>query len=87
MDPYPREPEAVTLDIDDSCDFVHGHQQLSLYNAKIGPALLSAHPRLQYRAQPPGHTGDASGQDAIGRRGASPRPAPRPPYPRPLQSP
>ncbi len=33
MDSYPREPEAVTLDIDDTCDVVHGHQQLSLFNA------------------------------------------------------
>ncbi len=33
MDSYPREPEAVTLDIDDTCDTVHGHQQLSLFNA------------------------------------------------------
>ncbi|WP_271566569.1 IS1380 family transposase [Bradyrhizobium sp. CCBAU 11386] len=33
MDSYPREPASVTLDIDDSCDVVHGHQQLSLFNA------------------------------------------------------
>ncbi len=33
MGSYPREPEAVTLDIDDTCDVVHGHQQLSLFNA------------------------------------------------------
>ena len=33
MDSYAREPEAVTLDIDDTCDVVHGHQQLSLFNA------------------------------------------------------
>ena len=32
MDSYPREPDAVTLDIDDTCDIVHGHQQLSLFN-------------------------------------------------------
>ena len=30
---YPREPASVTLDIDDTCDVVHGHQQLSLFNA------------------------------------------------------
>ena len=29
----PGEPAAVTLDIDDTCDVVHGHQQLSLFNA------------------------------------------------------
>ncbi len=33
MDSYPREPESVTLDIDDTCDVVHGYQQLSLFNA------------------------------------------------------
>ena len=30
---YPAPPLAVTLDIDDTCDVVHGHQQLSLFNA------------------------------------------------------
>ena len=30
---YPRPPVAVTLDIDDTVDIVHGHQQLSLFNA------------------------------------------------------
>jgi len=30
---YPVPPAAVTLDIDDTCDIVHGHQQLSLFNA------------------------------------------------------
>jgi Transposase DDE domain group 1 len=30
---YAAPPEAVTLDIDDTVDVVHGHQQLSLFNA------------------------------------------------------
>jgi len=30
---YASPPEAVTLDIDDTLDVVHGHQQLSLFNA------------------------------------------------------
>ena len=30
---YERPPTAVTLDIDDTVDVVHGHQQLSLFNA------------------------------------------------------
>ena len=30
---YPRPPKAVTLDIDDTVDVVHGHQQLALFNA------------------------------------------------------
>ena len=30
---YPRPPAKVTLDIDDTVDVVHGHQQLSFFNA------------------------------------------------------
>lgn len=30
---YARPPSRVILDIDDTCDVVHGHQQLSLFNA------------------------------------------------------
>ena len=30
---FPSPPAAITLDIDDTCDAVHGHQQLSLFNA------------------------------------------------------
>ena len=30
---YDKPPEAVTLDIDDTIDVVHGHQQLSMFNA------------------------------------------------------
>lgn len=30
---YDRPPASVTLDIDDTVDVVHGHQQLSLFNA------------------------------------------------------
>lgn len=33
MASYKREPASVILDIDDTCDVVHGHQQLSLFNA------------------------------------------------------
>jgi hypothetical protein len=33
MDSYARAPGAVTLDIDDTVDVVHGRQQLSLFNA------------------------------------------------------
>jgi hypothetical protein len=33
MDSYEKEPSSVTLDIDDTCDVAHGHQQLSLFNA------------------------------------------------------
>jgi hypothetical protein len=30
---YPRPPKAIPLDFDDTADTVHGHQQLSLFNA------------------------------------------------------
>jgi hypothetical protein len=30
---YARAPKAITLDIDDTADIVHGHQQLSFFNA------------------------------------------------------
>jgi len=33
MDSYAIPPDGVVLDIDDTCDVVHGHQQLSLFNA------------------------------------------------------
>lgn len=33
---YPRPPAAVTLDIDDTVDVAHGHQQLSLFNSHYG---------------------------------------------------
>jgi hypothetical protein len=30
---YEKPPSSITLDIDDTCDVAHGHQQLSLFNA------------------------------------------------------
>jgi hypothetical protein len=33
---YPAPPRAVTLDIDDTVDVVHGHQQLALFNGHYG---------------------------------------------------
>lgn len=33
MASYAHEPASIILDIDDTCDVVHGHQQLSLFNA------------------------------------------------------
>jgi len=33
MASYEKPPSSVTLDIDDTCDIAHGHQQLSLFNA------------------------------------------------------
>lgn len=36
MASYRTPPKSVTLDIDDTCDVVHSHQQLSLFNAHYG---------------------------------------------------
>lgn len=33
---YPKPPAEVTLDIDDTCDVVHGYQQLSFWNGHYG---------------------------------------------------
>jgi hypothetical protein len=43
---HPRPPRAVTLDIDDTVDVVHGHQQLALFNAH------AACPRAGLRPEP-----------------------------------
>jgi hypothetical protein len=42
-DSYQTSPEAVTLDIDDTVDVVHGHQQLWFFNAHYEtPTMMSA---------------------------------------------
>ena len=41
-DSYVNEPEAVTLDIDDTLDVVHGAQQLSLFYARTSALGLTA---------------------------------------------
>src|SRR4051812_41794248 len=43
---YPKPPRSVLLDIDDTVDVVHGHQQLAQWNAHYR-ALLSADPYLR----------------------------------------
>src|SRR5205814_898868 len=43
-DSYRRAPSSITLDIDDTFDAVHGHQQLSLFNAHYDErCFLSIH--------------------------------------------
>ena len=37
---YPAPPAAITLDIDDTCDVVHGYQQLSFWNGHHGERYL-----------------------------------------------
>jgi hypothetical protein len=38
---YRRPPKAITLDIDDTADTVHGHQQMSLFNAHYDERCFS----------------------------------------------
>ena len=65
---YTKPPAAATLDIDDTVDVVHGHQQLSLFNAHYGD-------------EPAGRRAAASRQDTLGHRDPrSPAPS-RPPHP------
>jgi len=50
---YQKEPDAVVLDIDDSCDVVHGCQQLSLFNAHYDErCFLPIHVYDTERARP-----------------------------------
>ena len=81
---FPAPPAAITLDIDDTCDAVHGHQQLSLFNAHYDTrCFLPAHVYHVESGKPvavllrPGKT-------PFGARGPHPRQAPGPPHPPPL---
>src|SRR3954447_21835413 len=65
---YCRPPAAVTLDIDDTVDVVHGHQQLSLFNAHYDERCFLPDPCLRHRGLPPGSDAAATRQDSIGRR-------------------
>ena len=60
----------MTLDIDDTCDALHGHQQLSLFHAHYHvesgkPVAVLLHP----------------GKTLSGARGPHPHQASSPPYP------
>ena len=53
MASYDSEPESVILDIDDTCDVAHGHQQLSLFNAHYDErCFLPIHVYDTERARP-----------------------------------
>src|SRR5436305_11588939 len=74
---YPKPPEAVTLDIDDTCDVVHGHHQLSLFNAHYDErCFLPIHVYDTEKSRPV-----AAWQDAGRRRGACPSAPPDTAYP------
>ncbi|MET4348802.1 hypothetical protein ABIC07_008328 [Bradyrhizobium sp. RT9a] len=72
MDSYPREPASVTLDTDDTCDVVHGHQQLSLFNAHYDErCFLPIHVYDTEKSRPVAVV-LRPGQDAGRHRGACP---------------
>ena len=59
---YVRPPAAITLDIDDTVDVVHGHQQLALFNAIMMNAAscrsmsMTPPPRVRVAVLRPGKT-------------------------------
>jgi hypothetical protein len=52
MDSHQHAPSAVTLDIDDTVDVVHGRQQLSLFNAYYEHCFLPIHVYDPARSRP-----------------------------------
>ena len=69
---YRRPPKAITLDIDDTADVVHGHQQLSLFNAHYDERCFSADPCLRRRHRPLRAHHPASRQNPRRQGGARP---------------
>ena len=79
MESYATVPDGVVLDIDDTCDVVHGHQQLSLFNAHYDQRGFFP---IHVYDSAPGRRRAAAGQDAVWHRGAGASA----PHPRPLAS-
>ena len=78
---FPIPPAAVTLDIYDTCDAVHGHQRVSLFHAHCEMGWLPAGARPPYREREAGGGSPAARQGALGGRGPHPAEAPDPPHP------
>ena len=78
MASYEREPVSVILDIDDTCDVVHGHQQLSLFNAHYDERCFLPIHVYDTERQPSCGGRAAAWQDAVRRRGSRPSAPPRP---------
>ena len=70
---FPVPPAAITLDIDDTCDPVHGRQQLSLFNAHYdrGRDAGCPAPPAQIRTCPLRHPAPPSGCAMAGADGKS----------------
>lgn len=58
---YPAPPRAVTLDIDDTPDVVHGHQQLALFNGLMWNTARKRKSRICEGLRDPERTGTLSG--------------------------
>jgi DDE family transposase len=52
MASYAKPPSSVTLDIDDTCDVAHGHQQLSLFNAHYDERCFLPRPPSHEETKP-----------------------------------
>jgi len=84
MASYATPPARVILDIDDTCDVVHGHQQLSLFNAHFDEGcFLPIHVYDTATSRPVAVILRRNRQDALRRRGSRSSPAGAP-HPRPL---
>src|SRR3954471_23442673 len=78
MASYAAPPASVPLDIDDTCDEVHGRQQLSLFNAYYDAyCFLPIHVYDTTTGRPVAQ----ARQDALRQGGALPYPPPCPAYP------
>ena len=85
MASYEREPVSVILDIDDTCDVVHGHQQLSLFNAHYDERCFLPIHVYDTEQQPSCGARVAAWQDAVRRRGSRPSAPPRPAHSKALE--
>jgi Transposase DDE domain group 1 len=81
---YATPPQAVTLDIDDTCDVAHGHQQLSLFNAHYDDRCFLPIHVYDAATGPPCRGHSAARQDTVRQGSARPSAPDHPPHPRAL---
>jgi Transposase DDE domain group 1 len=81
---YATPPQAVTLDIDDTCDVAHGHQQLSLFNAHYDDRCFLPIHVYDTATGPPCRGHSAARQDTVRQGSARPSAPDHPPHPRAL---
>ena len=81
---YPAPPAQVTLDIDETCDVVHGHQQLSLFNAHDDERCFLPINVYEVATGRPVAMILRPGKTPSGKEILRPSAPPRPPHPPPL---